>query len=79
MPEFLYAYDQDGERFDEEILGTRYQEHWYNPRGLGNGPYRFVKFQKGERIILEKDPLYPLGNNNFDKFFFVEASEPGLL
>ena len=27
--------DQDGERFDEEIIGTRYSEHWYNPNGLG--------------------------------------------
>ncbi len=67
MPEFLYGFDQDGERFDEEIIGTRYSEHWYNPNGLGNGPYRFVKFQKGERVVLEKDPMYPMGNNNFDK------------
>ncbi|MBT6178576.1 MAG: hypothetical protein HOI23_15115 [Deltaproteobacteria bacterium] len=66
MPEFMYAYDEDGERFEEAVLGTRYSEHWYNPRGLGNGPYRFVKFNQGELLRLEKDPWYPMGGNSFD-------------
>jgi|MDSW01.3.fsa_nt_gb peptide/nickel transport system substrate-binding protein len=67
MPEFLYAYDEDGARFEEAVIGTRYSEHWYNPRGLGNGPYRFVKFKQGEVLELEKDPWYPMGGNSFDK------------
>ena len=32
MPEFLYAYDEDGVRFEDAVLGTGYPEHWYNPR-----------------------------------------------
>ena len=67
LPEFLYAYDQDGERFDDEIIGTQYTNHWFNPNGLGNGPYSIDDFQKGESITLKRDSLFPLGNNNFNQ------------
>ena len=67
LPEFLYAYDQDGKRFDDEIIGTQYTNHWFNPNGLGNGPYSIDDFQKDKSIILKRDPLFPLGNNNFDQ------------
>ena len=65
-PEYLYAYDEDGERFEEEIIGTQFEGHWYNPRGIGSGPYRFVKFERGIAVNLERDPWFPLGGNAFD-------------
>jgi len=67
VPEFLYAFDQDGNRYDESILGQRFQDHWYNPRALGCGPYRFVEFEPGVKIVLERAPRYPIGGNAFDK------------
>ena len=75
MPEFLYAYDEDGARFEDAVLGTRYSEHWYNPRGLGNGPYRFVKFRPGEALELENDPWFPMDGNSFDKVLFKIVKE----
>ena len=65
--ELLYGYDEEGEAFDKAVIGTKFQEHWYNPKGLGSGPYRFVEFKPGEYIKLERDPLFPMGGNNFDE------------
>ena len=70
VPEFLYAFDEDGERYPDEIIGARFQDHWYNPRGLGNGPYRFVKYEPGVSIELERVPGFPLGGNPHDKIIF---------
>ena len=67
LPEFLYAYDITGERFDDEVMGTKFEEHWYNPRGIGNGPYRFVRFERGVMVELERDPWFPLGGNAVDR------------
>lgn len=67
FPEFLYAFDEDGNRYEESIIGQRVQDHWYNPRALGCGPYRFVEFEPGVKIVLERAPEYPIGGNAFDK------------
>ena len=55
MPEYLYAYDEDGIRYDDSILGTRFEAHWYDPNTIGAGPYRFVSFEAGVKIELERD------------------------
>ena len=75
VPEFLYAYDQDGYRFEDSNLGTRFEAHWYDPNAIGAGPYRFVRFQTGELIELERDPKYPLGGNAFSKILFQIINE----
>ena len=55
LPEFLYAYDEDGKRFPDETLGLNFNQHWYNSKGIvGCGPYRFASYQPGERIVLER-------------------------
>jgi ABC-type transport system substrate-binding protein len=63
MPEFLYGYNEFGERFDEAIIGTQFDDHWYNPNTLGAGPYEFAEFRQGEFIRLERNPSYPYGGN----------------
>jgi ABC-type transport system substrate-binding protein len=63
MPEFLYAYDELGDRFNEAIIGIRFEDHWFNPRTLGAGPYEFAEFRQGEFIRLERNPSYPYGGN----------------
>jgi peptide/nickel transport system substrate-binding protein len=55
MPEFLFAYDEQGQRFPESSLGTSFNDHWYNRVGVcGNGPYRFASFESGQQIVLER-------------------------
>jgi len=70
MAEHVYAYDEEGTRYPDEILGQRFEEHWYNPNALGAGPYRFIRFEPGVAIELERDPRFPMGSNAFDKIVF---------
>jgi ABC-type transport system substrate-binding protein len=59
LPEFLWAYDENGQRFPDETLGLRFNQHWYGSRGtVGTGPYRMVSYQPGERIVLERNEDY---------------------
>lgn len=54
-PEFLYAYGEDGRRFPDVTIGQSFNEHFYNRVGcIGCGPYRFVSYEPGQRIILER-------------------------
>jgi len=69
-PEFLYAFDEDGKRYSEDIIGARFQDHWYNPNAIGCGPYRFVSYEPGIAITLERDPRHPMGGNAFDKVIY---------
>src|SRR6185503_14224994 len=48
IPEFLYAYGEDGKRFPDETLGQQFNEHFYNTVGVcGCGPYRMTSYEKG--------------------------------
>jgi len=67
MPEFLYAFDETGERYTDDILGKRFEEHWYNPKAIGAGPYRMTRFEPGVAIELERNARYPLGGNAPEK------------
>lgn len=55
MPEFLFAYGEDGKRFPEATIGQSFNDHWYNRVGFcGCGPYRFASYEAGQRIVLER-------------------------
>lgn len=58
VPEFLYAYDEDGERFPDETLGLKFNEHWYNDKFIGCGPYEFVSYEPGVAIKLKRNEDY---------------------
>ena len=75
MPEFLYAYDDSGVRYDDASIGTKFEAHWYDPNTIGAGPYRFVTFDPGVKIEVERDPMYPLGGNAFKSIIFQIIGE----
>jgi len=59
MPKFFYSCDEYGEPFPEETLGLRFNQHWYNHKGLiGAGPYRMEEYEPGARIILRRNEDY---------------------
>jgi peptide/nickel transport system substrate-binding protein len=72
MPEFVYAYDQRGNRYPTVTVGQEFNEHWYDQLRLGPvgcGPYRFTKFESGKYVRMERwddyygfkdEPLYPI-------------------
>jgi len=58
LPRWLYGYDEDGFPFDESELGRQFNSHWYNLRAIGTGPYRFVRWEQGGAITLERFSRY---------------------
>ncbi|MFH1652783.1 MAG: ABC transporter substrate-binding protein, partial [Pseudomonadota bacterium] len=60
LPEFLYAYDEDGTRFPDETLGLKFNSHWYNDRMIGCGPYRFAEHVSGVKVVFERNEDYNL-------------------
>jgi ABC-type transport system substrate-binding protein len=57
-PRWLFMYDQDGKKFDEATWGLKLNEHWYNQKMLGTGPYKFVEWVLGVRIVMERNRRY---------------------
>jgi ABC-type transport system substrate-binding protein len=58
IPRWLYGHDEDGRPFDPETLGRQFNQHWYNQRAIGVGPYRFVAWDRGGAIRLERFAQY---------------------
>lgn len=58
LPEFLYSRDEDGTRFPKETFGLKFNEHWYNRRAIGTGPYEFVSWDPGVSLVLKRNENY---------------------
>jgi peptide/nickel transport system substrate-binding protein len=55
IPEFLYAFGEDGKRFPDETIGQQFNDHFYNKVGVcGCGPYRMTSYEKGAWIHLDR-------------------------
>lgn len=54
IPEFIYGYDEDGKPFPKETIGLRFNDHWYNKKAIGCGPYEFVSYETGVGIKLRR-------------------------
>ena len=58
FPRWLYGADEDGKPYPKEIVGQKLNNHWYNDRGIGMGPYRFVESKPGEYLKLTRSDNY---------------------
>ena len=58
LPRWLYGHDRDGTPFDETEIGRRFNGHWYDQYAIGTGPYRFVSWDRGGRIRIERNADY---------------------
>lgn len=58
LPRWLYGVDQQGEAYDATEQGRRFNDHWYNQMAIGTGPFRFIRWEKGGRIRIERNPDY---------------------
>jgi peptide/nickel transport system substrate-binding protein len=53
IPEFLFAHEEDGRPIPKETVGLRFNQHWYNNKGIvGAGPYRLTSYEPGTRLRL---------------------------
>lgn len=67
MPRWLYMHDEDGRKFDEATWGLKFNEHWFNQKFIGVGPYKFVEWVPGVRIVMERNERYFGERPAFDK------------
>lgn len=58
LPRWLYGFDKHGDPYDDEELGKRFNDHWFNQYAIGTGPFRFVQWEKGGRIRIERNQDY---------------------
>lgn len=59
MPRWLFGVDEDGRAYDASEVGRQFNSHWYfQTRAYGYGPYRFVDWEQGGAITLERNPDY---------------------
>lgn len=85
MPEFVYAYDERGNRYPDVTLGQEFNQHWYDNLRLGpvgNGPYRFTKFVQSQYVEMERwdeyygfkdQPRYPIKTRRLKIYTEVET------
>ena len=70
VPRWLFGYDEDGNAYDDSEIGRRFNTHWYNSKMLGMGPYRFVDWQQGGRISIERNERYHFEKPPIEKVEF---------
>ncbi len=60
LPEFLFSRDESGAIVPDALLGKAMNEHWYNSRLCGYGPYEFVRMDPGQSIVLRRMDDFPI-------------------
>ncbi len=73
-PRWLYMYDEDGQKFDDATWGDKQNSHWYNQKGIGTGPYRFVSWEPGVKMSFVANPTYHLSKCFPANFAGIEIS-----
>jgi len=59
LPKFLYSRDERGVPFPKETLGTRFNQHWYNHKGLvGAGAYHMSQYEPGAKMALVRNESF---------------------
>lgn len=76
-PRFLYAVDQDGKPLPQEVLGLRFNQHWYDNKGFVNaGPYQMTSYEPGSKIVLERNEKFVGEKPAIQKIVYSIYSDP---
>ena len=54
LPRWLFTKNEDGTDIDKATLGLKFNNHWASQYPIGTGPYKFVRFNKGVAVELER-------------------------
>lgn len=76
IPKYIYSRYENGNKIPENVLGEVFNKHWFQSKMIGYGPYRFVSYEKGKRLILERDDSFPLKKPNFKKIVYHIVKNP---
>jgi len=58
LPKFIYGFDEAGDAYPTESVAVEFNNHWYDRLKVGPvgcGPYRFVKYEPGKYLDMERD------------------------
>ncbi|MEZ6024697.1 MAG: ABC transporter substrate-binding protein [Planctomycetota bacterium] len=57
IPEFILAYNEIGERYDDAQIGVAFNDHWLyrDFKYVGSGPYRVTELNPDSHITLERN------------------------
>lgn len=58
VPRWLFMYDQDGREYEQATWGLKLNEHWFNQRGIGVGPYKYAAWESGVKLEFEANEMY---------------------
>ncbi len=60
LPRFIYTRDERGAEYPKETVGTNFNQHWYNSKGLlGSGPYSMTRYEPGSKLVLTRNEAFP--------------------
>jgi peptide/nickel transport system substrate-binding protein len=66
LPRWLYGHAEDGAAYPKGEVAAHFDEHWYNGRAIGTGPFRFVEHAQGLELVLERNESYFQGRAALD-------------
>ncbi len=75
LAEFLYAYDENGNRFPDESIGLDFNTHWYNNKIISCGQFLFHEWNHGVSVTLVKNPDYYGRPANIEKIVYMIIRE----
>jgi ABC-type transport system substrate-binding protein len=60
IPEFVFAYDEAGNRFDEGQFGVAFNDHWFPKANhfIGCGPYFVAEFDPSSHMLIKRNDGY---------------------
>lgn len=81
VPKFIYSHYADGTPIPEAMIGMEFNNHWFNDKVIGCGPYRFVEYHTGDYLLLERNEEYLFERPAIDqlKYLIFQEDEQTLL
>lgn len=58
LPKWLFTKEEDGSNIQESTMGLSFNNHWASQYPIGVGPYKFVSYEKGKDLKLERNEDY---------------------
>jgi len=58
IPEHIWAYDPNGDRYPDADIPPQFGKHWFGKSMCGSGPIRFVEYKRSEYIRCERNENY---------------------
>ncbi len=81
LPKWLFTKNEDGSDIQASTLGLSFNNHWASQYPIGVGPYKFISYEKGVALKLERNEDYFGAKPKIQKidFSIIKDNEQRLL